>query len=63
MSTKLLKPGSVVVALSALKPQVRGSVLELGKVDSALHPSAGHQTVDQACLGTKHWKLHVRLTT
>ncbi len=35
------KTGGAVVALHVLKPQVRGFVLELGKVNSAFHHFSG----------------------
>ncbi|GFV47557.1 hypothetical protein TNCV_4671311 [Trichonephila clavipes] len=48
-----------VVAYHAPAPQVRGSILGPGKVDSALHPSCcGSINEYQVCLGTRF-----RLTT
>ncbi len=48
------KPGGVVVALRAPKPQVRGSLLGLDKVDSAFHPFS--ESLKQR---TKHaWELN-----
>ncbi len=58
-----MKPGGVGVALRTPKPQVRGSVLELGKVDSNLSSLQWVEKIeDQACLGTEHWGFRVRLT-
>ncbi len=49
-----LKPGGVGLALRTPKPQVRGSVFELGKVDSIFHPFSGSNK-----LRTKHtWELN-----
>ncbi len=59
-----MKPDGVGVALRTPKPQVRGSVLELGKVDSNLSSLQWVDKIeDQAYLGTKHWGSRVRLTS
>ncbi|GFV52377.1 hypothetical protein TNCV_3216081 [Trichonephila clavipes] len=54
--------GGPVVAYHASIPQVRDSILGLGKVDSAFHLFSGSINEYQACLETKHWGFHFRLT-
>ncbi len=52
--TNIIKLGGLGVALRTPKPQVRGSVLELGKVDTTFHTFSG-----SIKLGTKHaWELN-----
>ncbi len=49
------RPGGVGIALRTPKPQVPGSALELGKVDSTLSSLQWVNKIeDQACLGTKN---------
>ncbi len=51
---KIDTPGGVEVALCTPKPQVRGSALELGNVDSTFLPFSG-----SIKLRTKHaWELN-----
>ncbi|GFV99587.1 hypothetical protein TNCV_5079491 [Trichonephila clavipes] len=56
-------PSGREIACRASTPQVRGSSLGLGKVDSTFYPFDGSINEHQACLETKHWEFRCRLTT
>ncbi|GFU48005.1 hypothetical protein TNCV_4967881 [Trichonephila clavipes] len=59
----LKTPSHQVVEYCASIPQVRRSILGLGKIDSAFHPFRRSINEYQGSLGTKQWELRFRMTT